>query len=392
MPTIVIGADTDLGVAIANALLGESPEVRAFVTDPEAAGALKAMHAKVAVGDVSDTWHVVAAATNTFCAVVMAEAAVDVRDRAFADDEKAVVETWAIAIAIAIAEAGPVRAIWVGEELPGMGQVEAAVSDFSAVPTRGRPHQDVVSDVLVRSPRPVPVRAAPSQHAQGPHQVPLAPGHGSDHRQRTVTAGGHLDQTADDPVCGIRLELRLRPAEAGRQVVGVDDYLDQPRGEVLVEQHRPSSEHDDGTAGLLAGKDVGQALSRLVHRCEYCSRAGAGLVGGPAPNGAVGVGLQIVSQSGNRKEIAGCVVHLAHQLLLGRADRRLEVCANQRDRPSRVPGKRPGGHAFERTVLVPARPGSLDEDAQRGNRSEELASGRHRATLPGAGPHRLCAE
>ena len=152
MPTIVIGADTDLGVAIANALLGESPEVRAFVTDPEAAGTLKAMHAKVAVGDVSDAWHVAAAATNTFCAVVMAEAAVDVRDRAFADDEKAVVETWAIAIA----EAGPVRAIWVGEELPGMGQVEAAVSDFSAVPIRGRPHEDVVSDVLAADAAPGP--------------------------------------------------------------------------------------------------------------------------------------------------------------------------------------------------------------------------------------------
>ena len=95
MPVIVIGADTPIGASVLDALLPRDGEVRAFVSDVETGLALKERSAKVAIGDISDGSHVGGAALNTFCAVVVAEAAIDERERSFAPDPAAVVAAWA---------------------------------------------------------------------------------------------------------------------------------------------------------------------------------------------------------------------------------------------------------------------------------------------------------
>ena len=94
MPVIVIGADTPLGRATMEELLPRSSEVRAFVTSPEAAASLRSRGVKVALGDVSDGSHVGGAALNAYCAVLIAEAAADDRERAFADNPESVISTW----------------------------------------------------------------------------------------------------------------------------------------------------------------------------------------------------------------------------------------------------------------------------------------------------------
>ena len=66
MPVIVIGADTPTGHAVVDALLPRRGEVRAFVSDPTEAAALKERGVKVAVGDVSDGSHIGGAATQGF--------------------------------------------------------------------------------------------------------------------------------------------------------------------------------------------------------------------------------------------------------------------------------------------------------------------------------------
>lgn len=95
MPVIVIGADTAVGSSVIDALLPRDGEVRAFVTDVATGLTLKERAAKVAIGDISDGSHVGGAALNTFCAVVIAEAAIDERERSFAADPAAVVAAWA---------------------------------------------------------------------------------------------------------------------------------------------------------------------------------------------------------------------------------------------------------------------------------------------------------
>ncbi len=114
MPVIVIGADTSLGAPIIDALLARDGEVRAFVSEEAAAERLKALHVKVALGDVSDTGHVGAAAMRCFTAVVLDEAARDERERSFAPDAKSVVRGWVEAIK----EAQVRRVIWVGSDPP----------------------------------------------------------------------------------------------------------------------------------------------------------------------------------------------------------------------------------------------------------------------------------
>jgi putative NADH-flavin reductase len=111
MPVIVIGADTPAGDAIVDVLAGTAAEVRAFVTDPAAVDGLRARGAKVATGDVSDASHVEAAALRCFCAVVVAEAASDGRDRAFATEPAAVQQGWLGAIR----NSGLTRIIWVDD-------------------------------------------------------------------------------------------------------------------------------------------------------------------------------------------------------------------------------------------------------------------------------------
>lgn len=114
MPVIVVGADTPAGRAVVEALTPRPGEVRAFVSDPVVAEALRARGVKVAVGDVSDASHLEGAAADAFCAVLLVEAARDGRERAFAPDEAGVVAAWAEAIVAA----GVRRAIWVGLDAP----------------------------------------------------------------------------------------------------------------------------------------------------------------------------------------------------------------------------------------------------------------------------------
>ena len=132
MPVIVVGADTDVGDAVVEIVRLSAPEVRAFVTDEDAAASLKERGVKVAIGDVSDSSHVEAAALNCFCAVLVTEAALDGRERAFADHSDAVVAGWAGAAR----NAGVQRVIWVtggegGKPLPeSVGEVATvAVED-----------------------------------------------------------------------------------------------------------------------------------------------------------------------------------------------------------------------------------------------------------------------
>ncbi len=64
MPVIVVGADTEIGLASIEGLLARQGEVRAFVTDPEVGASLRERRVKVALGDVSDPSHIEAAALS----------------------------------------------------------------------------------------------------------------------------------------------------------------------------------------------------------------------------------------------------------------------------------------------------------------------------------------
>lgn len=131
MPVIVIGADTPEGRAVVEQLMVRAIEVRAFVSDPDAVGPLRALGAKVATGDVSDGSHVEAAAMRCFCAVVLAGAAADDRARAFATTPGAVADTWLDALR----GAGITRLLWVddprvpvqAERLAGAGRERAVL-------------------------------------------------------------------------------------------------------------------------------------------------------------------------------------------------------------------------------------------------------------------------
>ncbi len=141
MPVIVVGADTEAGAAVVAALLGQSPELRVFVSDPAVVAGLPSW-VKTAVGDVSDGTHVGAAAHGAFCAVVIEEAAVDDRPRAFAADPEAVLAQWADGLA----DAGVGRLIWVGR--PEAADLFRGVAPELAVVERaGRSPQQVAAAV-----------------------------------------------------------------------------------------------------------------------------------------------------------------------------------------------------------------------------------------------------
>jgi uncharacterized protein YbjT (DUF2867 family) len=116
MPVIVVGADSLLGEAILGRLQARAGEARAFVSDLGSAPRLRASGVKVAVGDVSDVSHVEGAAIGAFTAVLIAAAATDGRETAFADPP-AVVEGWIRAVAAA----GVTRIILVGDTPPAAG-------------------------------------------------------------------------------------------------------------------------------------------------------------------------------------------------------------------------------------------------------------------------------
>ncbi len=124
MPVIVVGADTQIGRAIISHLVAPGREVRAFVSDPDAASELKQLGVKVAFGDVSDDGHLEAACTNVFCVVFVGEAALDGRERSFRPDPKSLHLGWAEAAASAHVK----RVVWVGvEDPPPVAGVETAV-------------------------------------------------------------------------------------------------------------------------------------------------------------------------------------------------------------------------------------------------------------------------
>ncbi len=142
MPVIIIGADTEVGAAVVESLLPRQGEVRAFVSDPDAAARLKKRGVKVALGDVSDGSHIGAAALRAFDAVLIAEAAMDDRERSFAADKAAVIAEWAEALN----DAALHRAIWVGDG--GVPEpIAAAVAESSAVDTTGRDLPDIAAEV-----------------------------------------------------------------------------------------------------------------------------------------------------------------------------------------------------------------------------------------------------
>ena len=144
MPVIVVGADTELGEAIVAALLPEATEVRAFVSDVGAAEGLKSRGVKVALGDVSDGIRVGDAAHRTFCAIFLAEAATDDRERSFADGAGEVVTAWADGLA----GAGVTRVIWVGGEDLDPTPIRSAVPQVAEIAIGGRSVGDIVDEVV----------------------------------------------------------------------------------------------------------------------------------------------------------------------------------------------------------------------------------------------------
>ena len=123
MPVIVVGADTEPGLAIIEALIDPGREVRAFVTDPRVVVDLKRQGVKVALGDVSDDSHIEVAALHCFTAVLVTEAARDDRERSFANSEPEVLEAWGRAVV----SAGIHRVIWVHHgTLPTIDVAEVA--------------------------------------------------------------------------------------------------------------------------------------------------------------------------------------------------------------------------------------------------------------------------
>lgn len=145
MPVIVVGADTPLGPPIIDALTRRAGEVRAFVTDPDAAQSLKGRGVKVAVGDVSDPTHLAGAALNAFSAVAVGTAARDPRSRAFGDDPGAVLASWADAFG----DAAVRRVIYLDDPpIPSAAAAfRAAVAEVAVVHTGGRSPIDVAAEV-----------------------------------------------------------------------------------------------------------------------------------------------------------------------------------------------------------------------------------------------------
>jgi len=152
MPVIVVGADTPIGVAIVEALRPGAGELRAFVSDPTTIDDLRSRGVKVAVGDVSDGSHIGGAAMRAFCAVLVPEAAVDDRERSFADTPTAVLGAWLEGIA----DAGVHRVIWLEDpRFPDAAAMLAGVAaELAAIPTEGRTAAEIAGDVAEREARP----------------------------------------------------------------------------------------------------------------------------------------------------------------------------------------------------------------------------------------------
>jgi putative NADH-flavin reductase len=142
VPVIIIGADTTPGPAIVDALTERDGEVRAFVTAIETIDELRSKGVKTAAGDISDGTHVGGAALNAFAAVIVAEAAFDDRERAFAADPKSVYTQWADGLR----DAGVTRAIWV-DDAPIPTAIATAVREHASVGVSGRSPEEIAAEV-----------------------------------------------------------------------------------------------------------------------------------------------------------------------------------------------------------------------------------------------------
>jgi putative NADH-flavin reductase len=144
MPVIVIGADTEVGHAIIHGLRPASGELRAFVSDADVADSYR-QFAKVAIGDLSDGSHVGGAALGAFCAIVIAAAAHDGRDRYFAQGMEELFSQWADGLA----DAGIGRVIVVGtpEQIPKPDPLQNASPDYHHADTTGRSLDEIVAVV-----------------------------------------------------------------------------------------------------------------------------------------------------------------------------------------------------------------------------------------------------
>lgn len=127
---MIVGADTTTGHAITERFLDPRREVRVFVSDPDAAAQFREVGAKVAIGDVSDDTHIAGACLNCFSVVLVAEAATDERERAFAADPHKVMKAWARAVDTASVS----RVIWVTDDDPPPVEVEEVAVVESAQP------------------------------------------------------------------------------------------------------------------------------------------------------------------------------------------------------------------------------------------------------------------
>ncbi len=144
MPVIVIGADTKLGHAIVPALRPASGEIRLFASDEDAVAAYRPF-TKVAVGDISDGTHVGGAAIGAFCAVVIAEAAHDERERFFASTPDELFAQWADGLE----EAGISRVIVVGEagELPDPIRLDRIGAEYVLIDTTDKDPATIATEV-----------------------------------------------------------------------------------------------------------------------------------------------------------------------------------------------------------------------------------------------------
>lgn len=144
MPVIVIGADTDYGLAVAEAVSRRRGEVRAFVSNPASAQSLRELGIKVAVGDVSDASHIEGAARQAFSAVLVAESGLDDRERSFAPSYEALVEAWARELR----DAGVTRIIWVGPDDEPPPAISGSGMESVSIDTRNRSPQEVADEAV----------------------------------------------------------------------------------------------------------------------------------------------------------------------------------------------------------------------------------------------------
>jgi putative NADH-flavin reductase len=113
------------------ALAPVASEIRAFASDAGSLDELRGHGATVAIGDVGDASHLAGAALGAFSAILVAAAATDGRERAFASTPVEVYDAWIEAMR----DAGIRRIIWVGGESPaGISDLDAEVATVDPAP------------------------------------------------------------------------------------------------------------------------------------------------------------------------------------------------------------------------------------------------------------------